>query len=391
MVSIRQRVARWLDPREERSLTSWDLLRAHHGGVGIADAAGQVVSWRSAEHALATVASCVQGIASALGMLPAYVYRWDGERRLLAPTNPLQRLIDRGPNQHQSWADWVEWTMASALLRGNALSEIVTNGAGAILELRPISWDMVSVVELPGDRIAYDVANERTGGTRRLLMEEVYHLRDRTDDGRIGVSRIQRHAGVLGSAQALAEFTGSMWKNGISPSGAIELDGKLSEPGFEALQERWRRLYSGPSNAARVVILDQAAKFKPISVSPEDAELLESRKFSAVDICRIFGVPPIMAQIWDSASFTNSEQASRWYATHTLGPWARKIQLEAKRTLLGANLELTLDASDLLRGSHLERWQANKLAVESGVLDPDEIRELENWPPRASTPPAAAA
>ena len=116
-----------------------------------------------------------------------------------------------------------------------------------------------------------------------------------------------------------------------------------------------------------------------------------SRRFSCEEVARLFGVPPIMVGIWDNASFTNSEQASRWYASHTLAPWARKIELEAKRSLFSAEAavshELTLDMSDLLRGSQLERWQANKLAVESGVLDPDEVRQLENWPPR----PAGAA
>ena len=88
------------------------------------------------------------------------------------------------------------------------------------------------------------------------------------------------------------------------------------------------------------------------------------------------------------ASFTNSEQASRWYASHSLAPWARKIEQEAKRSLFSAaaavNHERVLDMSDLLRGSPLERAQANKLAIEAGWLDPDEVRQQENWPPRGA-------
>jgi HK97 family phage portal protein len=318
--------------------------------------------------------------------------RWEGDRRVEAPNHPLQRLIDRGVNEFLSWSDWLESTMASVLLRGNALSEIRLDNAGRLAGLIPIRWDLVSVVDLPGGRIAYDISSE-TGGSRRLLRSEVLHLKDRSDDGRIGVSRLHRAAGVIGSAQAINAFASSMWKNGVHPSGTIEVAGKLSTESHDQLADRWRRLYSGTRNAAAAIILDQGATWKQIGIAPDNAELLMSRRFTCEEIARLFGTPPIMVGIWDNASFTNSEQASRWYASHTLAPWARKIEAEARRSLFSSeaavNHQLVLDMSDLLRGSQKERWESNKLAVESGVLDPDEVRQLENWPPRAATSESA--
>jgi HK97 family phage portal protein len=309
--------------------------------------------------------------------------RWEGPRRLEAPSQPLQRLIDRGPNEQQTWSDWIEWTMSSVLLRGNAISEIRGDARGRLTGLVPIRWDLVSVVDLPGDRLAFDISNERTGGTRRLLRDEVFWLRDRSDDGRVGVSRLHRAAGVVGSAQSINAFSSSLFKNGVNPSGTVELDGKLSPEGFAQLQQRWKQLYSGSRNAGAAMILDQGAKWKQLGINPDNAELLMSRRFTTEEIARLFGVPPIMVGIWDNASFTNSEQASRWYASHTLAPWVQKIQREAKRSLFSdSSTELTIDMSDLLRGSQLERWQANEIAVRSGVLSPEEVRELENWPPR---------
>jgi HK97 family phage portal protein len=392
-MGIRQRLAAWLDP-EQRSLTTWDLLKAHRGGWGIADAAGQIVTHKSAEHSQATIGACVSVISGAISSLPALVYRWEGDRRVEVPGHPLQRIIDRGPTPLMTWADWVEWTVASVLLRGNAVSEIVVDAAGRLVELRPVSWDLVSIVELPGRRIAYDLSDATRGGTRRLLQEQVYHLRDRNDDGGpVGVSRLQRAAGVVGNAQALAEFSSSMWRNSINPSGSIEVEGKIGPEAFAQLQDRWRQLYEGPRNAGRAIVLDQGAKFKSISVSPEDAELLESRKFSVAELCRIYGVPPPLVQDYSHNTFTNSQEASRWFASNTLQPWVTKIQAEARRSLFSSaaavNHQLVLDMSDLLRGSPLERWQANKLAVEAGVLDPDEIRTAEGYPPRGAAPEAA--
>jgi HK97 family phage portal protein len=347
----------------------------------------------SAEHALATVGASVSVISGAISSLPALVYVWQGERRVEAPAHPLQRVIDRGPTPLMTWADWCEFTVSSALLRGNAISEIIVDGAGRLTELRPVPWDLVSIVRMPGRRIAYDVTDDVQGGTRRVLQESIFHLRDRNDDGGpVGISRLTRAAGVLGNAQALAEFSGSMWRNSINPSGSIEVEGKIGPEAFGQLQERWRQLYEGPRNAGRAIVLDQGAKFKSISVSPEDAELLESRKFSVAELCRVYGVPPPLVQDYSHNTFTNSQEASRWFASNTLQPWVTKIQAEARRSLFSSaaavNHELVLDMSDLLRGSPLERWQANEIAVRSGVLDPDEIRTQEGWAPRGTAPEA---
>jgi HK97 family phage portal protein len=395
-MGIRQRLAAWLDPPEQRSYSSWDMLRG--GGWGIAEASGQVVTYKSAEHGLATVCACVQGIASAIASLPAYVYRWEGRARVIADTHPLQRLIDRGPNPHQTWSDFLEWLLASTLLRGNGLAEIIVDARGALVGLVPIPWDVVSIVQLPGNRIGYDVTAAATGGTRRLLQFEVLHLKDRSDDGVCGVSRLQRAAGVIGSAQALNTFSGAMWRNGVNPSGTISAEGQLSPIQYEQLRERFRQAFTGPHNAARAMILDQGLKWQSISVSPEDAELLASRRFTTEELARIYGVPPPLVGIWDHSSFTNSETASRWFAAHTLGPWVTKIQLEAKRSLFSAATapthELGIDMSGLLRGDPELRWKSHEIAARAGILTVNEIRETEGWPPLPAgtePPPAAAA
>jgi HK97 family phage portal protein len=339
-----------------------------------------------AEHAISAVSACVDVIAGAISSLPAYVMRWEGKRRVEGPSHPLQRLIDRGCNATQSWADWLSWTMGQVLLRGNALSEIVTDQRGALVGLVPIGWETVSIVELPGGRIGYDNGMPG-GGMRRLLPDEVFHLRDRSDDGIVGVSRLQRAAGVVGSAQALSEFTGSMWKNGINPSGAVLAKDRLDDKQRAFLQQHFREMFGGARNAAKAMILDHGLQWQSISVSPEDAELLQSRVFSVSEICRIWGVPPPLIQEYSHNTFTNSQEASRWFASNTLQPWVTKLQLGAKRSLSSAassiDHELRLDMSDLLRGSPLERWQANEIAVRAGVLDPDEIRLQDGWPPRS--------
>ncbi|MGH6897287.1 MAG: phage portal protein [Geminicoccaceae bacterium] len=379
-MGIRQRLARWLDPEpEQRSLSSWDLLRA--GSIGIAPAAGQFVSPASAEHALTGVTACVNAISGAIASLPAWVHRGDQ----IVEDHPVARMIRAGPNRHQSWADWLEFTVAGALLRGNAISEVVTDGAGRAIELRPAPWSTVSIVQLPGDRIAFDVTHPRTSTTRRLLEGEVFHLRDRADhDETFGISRLQRAAGVVGHSQALAEFSGSVWRNGAFPSGAIELESRLGQDDHLALATNLNEVIRGPRNAARILILDQAMKWRSIQISPEDAELLESRKFSVVEICRLYGVPPPIIQDYEHNTFTNAETAGRWFAIFTLTPWIRKLEDAFARSVFTEgeqSLRIEFDLSGLLRGDPELRWKSHEIAARAGILTIDEIREAENYPP----------
>ena len=139
-------------------------------GWGVADASGQVVTHRSAEHGLATVGACVQGIASAIASLPALVYRWEGDRRVEAPYAPAA-----APDRPRAEPASVVGRLARAddgqrpAARQRASAEIIIDARGALVALLPIRWDCVSIVELPGGRIAYDVTDDARGGTRRLL------------------------------------------------------------------------------------------------------------------------------------------------------------------------------------------------------------------------------
>lgn len=397
---LRNRIARWIGG-EQRSgeLTSWDLLSAQRGGVGFSPASGEVVTPASAEHALAAVTACVNAISSAIASLPFFVYRRVDRGRQLDEDHALMRIVREGPNDFQTWPDWLELTMASVLLRGNALSKIVTDSAGQVRALLPKPWDVTAIVQLPtreGDRIAYDVSNPRTSRTERLLPGEVFHLKDRAgDDETYGISRIARAAGALGQAQALARFSGSMWRNGVHPSGAVEADGKLSDQARMQLAEAFRNAFAGPHNAARALILDQGLTWRSISVSPEDAELLASRRFSVPEIARIFDVPPPIIQDYEFNTFTNAAQASQWFAQLTLLPWIRKLEAEIARSILTRRQRRThlveFDMSGLLRGDPAERWASHKIAAEAGILTVDEIREIEGFDPLGETEDDGAA
>jgi len=398
-MSLIRRIADWFDPHEpgggaspkleERAReVSWDALR---GGIDLGSTG--IVNPRVAEN-LSTVLACVGAISSAMASLPAYVYRTLDRGREIDPAHPVARLIANGANQHQTWADFVEWTVASALLRGNALAEIVVDARGAVTELRPIPWEYASVQLLPSGRLAYDITEVTTlyGGTgrpRRLLQDEVLHLRDRSDDGLIGRSRLQRAASVVQAGLSMQTFANALYANGVFPTGALQAEGKLSDESLARLAQLFREAFAGPTKAAKAMILDQGMKWQQLSINPEDAEFLGSRRFTVEELARLYGVPPPIIGDLSHGTFTNTETLVRFFATNTLAPWIRKLEAEFSRSVFStasrSTHRLELDLSGLLRGDPAQRWAAWKIAVEANILDTDEIREEEGFNPRGAS------
>ena len=363
------------EKRSDATDPSWSAIAP---GIGYPAA----LSARAHEN-LSTVLACTSAIATALAYVPALIYRLEGGNRIEVQSHPLRRLTREGANENTTWPDFLEHWIASALLTGNGLATIERNGAGQVSALTWVPWGMVTVQSLKSGRLAYDVADGR-GGVRRYLQGEVLHLRDRTDDGLIGRSRLSRAADTVSGVIASNAFARTFLENGAQPSGVLQSEHELSQEQMNSLREGFDRRFAGSRNAGRALLLTGGLKWQSISVTPEDAELLESRKFGVEEICRLFQVPPPLVQDYSHNTFTNSETAGRWFAQFTLAPWARKIEAEFARSVLSSGTELELDLSGFLRGDPQTRWNAHKIAIDAGVLDPDEVRQVEGWNPRAA-------
>jgi HK97 family phage portal protein len=249
----------------------------------------------------------------------------------------------------------------------------------------------VSVVVLGNGRVAYDVLppgalwGDATR-TRRLLADEVLHLRDRVDSGEVVArSRLARAAGAVSNVASLQAMSEAVWRQGIKPSGYLAAPQTLTSAQrtlAEGLLERFR----GARASGKTVLLEGGWKFEPLGIDAETAQTIESRRFSVFEVARIFQIPPPLLQSYEYNTFTNAEQSSRWFGQFTVAPWARKVEAALARCVIGAGSDLSveLDLSGLLKGSELERLQAHKIAHEIGAVDADEIRQELGWGPRAA-------
>lgn len=350
-------------------------------------AGGGAVSPYLAEN-LSCVCACISATASAISSLPARVYRTTEGGRVELHDHPIARLIRRGPCERLTWPEWLEMTVASALGWGNALSVIEHDGAGRITGLRPVPWPCVLVSLLPDGTLAYDVMAfvapwGGTGAPRRYLAGEVLHIMDRTDDGYVGRSRLSRAPEMFAAALGIQTYSAAIWRNSATPAGVVTHAARLSPESKNYLREQFSQHYEGASNARRTILLDEGMTWAQQGLSPEDSEVLESRKFSVIEICRVYQTPPPIVQDYSNNTFTNAAQASLWFAQITLTPWARKIEAAfTKYIFTDDDVHLEIDLAGLMRGSFEARWAAWGPAIAAGILTANEVREMEGFNPR---------
>ena len=193
--------------------------------IGTRNGTGVIVNETTAEN-LAVISACVGAISSALSSLPIRVYAPVGSGREELTDHPVARLLRR-PHGLLTGVDWMEWIMGQVLLHGNALAEIKSDARGTITALRPIPWRHVQPALLADGTQVFNVSlpNEPR---RRLTGDKVFYLRDRSDDGLVGRSRISRAPDAVGNAISLQDFSAHAWQNQAAPSGAIEIDAALN-------------------------------------------------------------------------------------------------------------------------------------------------------------------
>lgn len=355
-------------------------------GGGFDTEAGTPVNAHLAEN-LSAVFACVQIISETVASLPLITYRRvENGVRQEDMQHPVARLFGREPNEWQTPPEWFETMTAHVLLRGNAYAEIVRDNRGAPVALLPLHPDYVSVVRVPRtNRIRYDVSDP-IGGTRRLLPEEVFHLKDRSDDGIIGKSRLQRARETFGTVMATERFASNTYRNGAALSGVVTHPEQIGPEAAKTLRESLESLYRGSHNAGKIGVFEEGMTWTPLSVSPEDAQMLESRRFGVEQIARLFRVPPPVLGDLSNGSYSNVTELGRWFATHTIRPWLVKWEAAIERALFSEEGRRThtveFDMDLLLRGDMLQRFQAYRIGREIGVYNANELRRFENLNPR---------
>ncbi|MBR0295287.1 MAG: phage portal protein [Bacilli bacterium] len=347
---------------------------------------GKVVTERTAMQ-MTAVYSCVRILSEAVAGLPIHYYEYqdDGSKRK-AIENPLYFLLHDEPNPDMTSFIFRETLMTHLLLWGNAYAQIIRNGKGEVIALYPLMPNKMSVNRDDDGTIYYlysksvDEGKAEDAGYHYLRKEDVLHIPGLGFDGLVGYSPIAMAKNAIGLAIATEEFGSKFFANGAAPSGVLEHPGTIKDP--KKVREAWMSQFGGSSNSGKVAVLEEGMKYTPISISPEQAQFLETRKFQINEIARIFRVPPHMVGDLEKSSFSNIEQQSLEFVKYTLDPWIVRWEQALNKALLSNKDKnkyfFKFNVEGLLRGDYQSRMQGYAVARQNGWMSANDIRTLED-------------
>ena len=347
--------------------------------------AGETVSVEGSLN-IDTVWACVRLIASTISTLPMHVFQKlpDGRGEQVRDV-PLYYLLHDQPNADMSAATF--WTAMTAclLLWGNGYAYVDRRKDGSVISLTPLLPNRVSIrVEKDGSlTYAYADGQRREDFTER----QIFHIRGFSLDGRIGMSPISQARETLGIAVAAEKSAGSFFRNGMRPSMVLKAPVFLSDTQRERFGPDWMEKFTGSINAGRVPLLEGGWGLDQITMKPEDAQLLATRAWSVEQICRWYGVAPVMVGHMENTTAwgTGLEQMNLWFLTYGLRPILRSIEQEITRAVMTPAQRIAyyceFNVDGLLRTDSLGRANVMKIMVDSGINTANEMRAKNNDPP----------
>lgn len=331
------------------------------------------------------VHACVRVLSETIASLPLHVYKRLDRGKEKATDHYLYPILHDAPNSEMTSFEFRETMMGHLCLRGNAYAEKVYDRAGRIKELWPLNPDRVTVArDKTTKQLVYTVTIPDEARKVELNSDRILHIRGLSGDGIIGYSPIRLARESIGLSLATEEYGARFFGNGSRPGGVLEHPGKLGTEARKNLKTSWEEMHKGLEQSHRIAILEEGLKWHQIGIAPEEAQFLESRQFQAVDIARIFRVPPHLVGILDRSTFSNIEQQSIDFVVNTIRPWLVRHEQAYKQRLFDVDdvdhfAEFLIDG--LLRGDIQSRYTAYSVGRQNGWLSADDIRELENMNP----------
>lgn len=345
---------------------------------------------------VAAVVACVGLIAQNVAALPLPSYRRlaRGKQRLDARADPLARVLLQ-PNDWQSGQDWREQMTAHLLLRGNAYSWIswgqtVQQGGGLVdvpLMLVPLHPDRVEVYGAVDGQQRLRERRYRlyrdTGPAIDIPAEDMFHLTGLSSDGLTGRSVLADARDSIGVAISTQRYAHKLFSNDATPGVVLRHPGKLSKEAAVRLRESWDEQHRG--EARKTAVLEEGMSLERLTMTADDAQFLETRKFQRAEIAGLFRVPPhLIGDVDRSTSWGSGiEQQQIGFLQFTLLPWLRKWEHTINRQLVVKDKTYFVEHSveGFLRGDAQTRGQFYNQMVTLGIFTRNEVREMENRNP----------
>jgi len=358
-------------------ISSPDVMELFGPGAGASGVA--VTEERSI--GLSAVWSAVNLLAGTIASLPLHAYRKDGTGREKVPSTHRSAVLLDEPHEDLTAMEFWELVVAHIALWGNGYLRYRFDRLGRVIGFDGIHPGRVKVARHKESRRKYYVIDGNVD--RPLTDDDLLHIPGFGYDGICGVSPIRAAREGVGLAMAAEKFGGKMFGSGLLATGVLQTEQRLNEEQAKILQSRWKAKTSGMANAHETVVLDSGAKFTQLSIPPEDAQFLESRKFQVTEIARMFRIPPHMiGDVEKSTSWgTGIEQMGIGFVVYTLRGYTTRIEQRITRVISPNAVYARFNFEGLLRGDSAARAAFYNQMWTLGAYSTNEIRALEELPP----------
>lgn len=343
-------------------------------GLGVVSADGALQ--------ISTVWNCIERRANVVASLPLFVYNVDNNgQKKLARGTLLYQLLHDSPNSRMT--PFVFWRamMMNHDLRGNAYARIDRNASGDAIALWPMPADQVRHTILDDGTGVYEY---RIGNDIAFLAEQnVLHIKN-LGNGTTGLPKLDFMGATVNEAANAQKEANGTFANGGKPTGVLMVDSILKQEQRDRLRQNMAELATGSTD--RLYILEANMTYQPLSLTAEQMQLLETRRFTIEEICRWFDVPPVLAHhanvtTWGSAV----EQIIDGWHKLSIGPMLVNLNQEVRKRVLSSRQRATMTAEfshdALLRASIKDRFAVYVAGINGGVYTNNEARQLENLPP----------
>jgi len=334
---------------------------------------------------ISTVWACIDLRASTIASLPFFAYEVvDGEKKL-ARKSRLYTLLHESPNSRMTPNEFWRAMVLNYDLRGNAYARLVRDGSGEVVAMWPMPSDQVTPKVLPDGSMVYEYI---LGNDVAIYAEDsVLHLKN-LGNGTIGLSKLEFMRATTDEVSKAQGAASKVFGAGGKPTGVLMLDKVLNPEQRKAINANFAGMTQG--SESRLYVLEASMKYQQLSMTPEDQQLLETRQFGIEEICRWYGMPPVMighssVTAWGSGI---AELVQGWHTLH-LRPMLVNIEQALRKRVMTnkqratMTIEISFDA--LLRGNPTQRADMYSKAVQNGYMTRAEVRQLEGWPAMSGT------
>lgn len=332
---------------------------------------------------ISAVWACIDIRASTIASLPFFAYETVNGEKKLARNSRLYSLLHESPNSRMTPFEFWRCMIMNHDLRGNAYARLERDKSGEVVAMWPMPADQVTVKVLDDGSMVYEYM---LGGDIAILSDQnVLHLKN-LGNGTTGLSKLEFMRGTTDEAAKAQGAAAKVFGSGGKPTGTLMIDRVLNKEQRKNLLENFAGMAEG--NTSRLFLLEASMKYQQLSMSPEDQQLLETRQYGVEEVCRWFGVPPVLVSHANVTTWgTGIEQILDGFYKLQLRPLLVSIEQATRKRVMTPkqraihSVEFSFDA--LLRGSLSQRMEIYAKATQNGIFTRSECRQFENMPPMA--------